>query len=949
MKFKIQLFWMAICIVGFLNLAKAQSSTCISANAGADVYQCAAQQRTLTASFGAIYETNSYAVSQIPYGSPGYLTSGGPDFNPSGGNIVPIVIDDQWTGSILLPFPFCFFGVDYNRVWVGSNGVISFNDPGTTFNSFAISGPASGSSPPDLVNCILGPWHDLDPSVSQAGQTKGLNMKEYGSAPCRAFVVSWYNIPMYGSQCNQDTSLNATHQIVLYETSNIVEIFIHNKDTCATWNNGQAIEGIQGDLSGNLTFFGVPGRNANSGPNYNRWAKHDDAWRFSPNGPAVPTTVSWYQGTNLIGTGNPLQVNPQNTTTYTAKVSYTSCGNVIVLQDDVTLHVGGSCVANNNSISLNTGMNIYNGTAGSIGSTDARWRVPQFPSQYYLTPWAAYLIDDRSGWAPPPPNTQWISAYHITNYEGPTPSPFIFQFCFCLCDSDSVIVDFELLADDRARVLLDGNPIAPTVQQYAFMDNNKLSVNMTTPILDPGQHCFTVEVWNDGGVAMGLNVVGQITSPRLLLDSCCAQPGTALGYTGLWATAAPLTPTFTPSVYAGGYAVACASATNGSVTVAGTGGNPPYSYLWNNGDTTASINGLPAGTYWVTVTDSTNQTATDSIVLTAPDSVEVTYQLANPTCIGWTNGAIDIAVSGGVPPFNYIWSNGATVEDPSNLTVGTYSVTLSDVNGCSAGASMTLNPGNVMDTLNLSTGRTFDTQDTLAFPNVDPNWAIVFEASSTAQMPRNAYVIEPHSDWGGTGWISNSAQSGASNRPGGTYIYRRLFTLAAVDVSTTLSLDFLADDEGYVVLNGDTVLTRISPGYVTPMHLVVSDTSFFNVGINVIEVHVSNINSTPHGFALSAILSNCNGATTLVGVEQNPLISSPLNGVRIHPNPTNDILHITGLPIHQKCGFSVIDPWGRTLIQSDSPDIDVKELAAGMYFLRLVSKQATQTMRFVKQ
>ncbi len=68
----------------------------------------------------------------------------------------------------------------------------------------------------------------------------------------------------------------------------------------------------------------------------------------------------------------------------------------------------------------------------------------------------------------------------------------------------------------------------------------------------------------------------------------------------------------------------------------------------------------------------------------------------------------------------------------------------------------------------------------------------------------------------------------------------------------------------------------------------------------------------------------------------------------IYPNPTSSILHIIGLPAHVKVRFAVVDAWGRTLLQSSTPDIDVQALAAGMYFVRVESAQGTKVVRFVK-
>ncbi|MBW8050471.1 MAG: T9SS type A sorting domain-containing protein [Cytophagales bacterium] len=131
---------------------------------------------------------------------------------------------------------------------------------------------------------------------------------------------------------------------------------------------------------------------------------------------------------------------------------------------------------------------------------------------------------------------------------------------------------------------------------------------------------------------------------------------------------------------------------NGTATVTATGGTTPYTYLWSTGDTTDSISGLAAGSYWVSVTDSLGCNVSDTISITEPDSLSVSFTVTNATCNGVCDGAATAIVSGGTPPYTYLW------DDPSmpvtqtfpNLCAGTYSVTITDSNGCTATGSVTI-------------------------------------------------------------------------------------------------------------------------------------------------------------------------------------------------------------------------------------------------------------------
>ena len=128
--------------------------------------------------------------------------------------------------------------------------------------------------------------------------------------------------------------------------------------------------------------------------------------------------------------------------------------------------------------------------------------------------------------------------------------------------------------------------------------------------------------------------------------------------------------------------ILCHGDSTGSIDISVSGGVSPYTYQWNNGETTQDINNLTEGTYSVIVTDSNGCTVYDTIELTEPTEIILSSTNTNILCHGDSTGSIDLSVSGGVSPYTYQWSNGETAQDINNLTEGTYSVIVTDSNGC---------------------------------------------------------------------------------------------------------------------------------------------------------------------------------------------------------------------------------------------------------------------------
>ncbi len=135
--------------------------------------------------------------------------------------------------------------------------------------------------------------------------------------------------------------------------------------------------------------------------------------------------------------------------------------------------------------------------------------------------------------------------------------------------------------------------------------------------------------------------------------------------------------------------VSCFGLSNGAVDVTVSGGTPGYTFLWSpGGATTEDLTGLAAGTYTGVLTDANGCTDGGPITITQPAVLAAVVSTStNPTTCSGTNGMVDIAVTGGTTGYTFLWSNAATTEDLSAVASGSYSVTVTDANGCTATTS----------------------------------------------------------------------------------------------------------------------------------------------------------------------------------------------------------------------------------------------------------------------
>lgn len=656
------------------------------------------------------FQSTAYTVSQIPYNPPFPYTAG-----------VPFLVnqDDIFSDTIDLPFNFCFFGNTYNKIIVGANGIISFNiNNADRINHWQIQGPLPDNYWPDERNCIMAPWQDVDPT--NMGQTF---YQIIGTYPCRMFEVSWYQVPYYGDS-NSTTPpppvcspMFATQQVVIYETSNVIEIYIQNKGACLGWNNGLAIEGIQNDSA--TVAYTVPGRNATV------WTAQNDAWRFTPAGnPSY--SLAWFDNSVPISTADSVQVCTPVTHSYAAQAIYTNCDNTTITVTDTIVVRISDLSAQIDSFAPP----LCSGT--STGRVYASFSTGTGPgvSSYGWTPGGANqtsLINIPAG----------TYVFSVTDSANHTISDTII-----LVDYPQLLVN---VPDSVAYSCNAGNILGAltayptggdtTGGNYSFTWSNTLA-SQTISGLPGGSYSVTVSDINgctasDSGLVIPIFAIPAFNPPVIKNVSCSGGTDgsiivslnqstppityswsggflpnndtvtglsqgiylvTAIDANGCSATASdtinqPLPLSIVNPVIT---QATCLSGGTICVTVSGGSGIPTYS--WSNGDSVNCIDSLVGSSYSLTVTDQNLCATSATYPISAPPQVSFgTPSIVNVSCNESNNGRVTASAIGGTGPITYAWNNLASGPIDSNLTAGIYSVTITDINGCSASVNYRVN------------------------------------------------------------------------------------------------------------------------------------------------------------------------------------------------------------------------------------------------------------------
>ncbi len=362
---------------------------------------------------------------------------------------------------------------------------------------------------------------------------------------------------------------------------------------------------------------------------------------------------------------------------------------------------------------------------------------------------------------------------------------------------------------------------------------------------------------------------------------------------------------------------------------AAIGGTSPYTYMWSDGNSQTNLNatGLSAGTYTITATDNNGCTATAGVGITQP-ALAIAISIAsqnNVSCYGGTGDATANTATGGTSPYTYGWApNGGTNLIAPNLSAGTYTITATDNNGCTATADVNITqPASV-----------------LAISLASQNNILCYGGSGDATANVATGGTSPYSySWspnGGTNLV-------ASNLSAGTY------TITATDANscTTTASTTITQPATAMTITHDSI-DQVWPCNGEAGVIVNGGTAPYTYLWTTGNQTNDTIQSQCAGSYCCSITDN-NGCslTTCVTVKLTTGTNSPDNSssVNIYPDPNSGYFTITG--ISQGQVIELYNYLGQKMeTQSVSSlqsaiHFDISARPSGIYLVKILGKDGT--------
>lgn len=651
--------------------ARSMAQNCVPTGLNHSTVTSACNQlcRDLTFQVPDLRSTSSYTVIPIPYAPYEYVTPGGTT-DPT------LYQDDAYSQIFSLPFPFCFFDQVYTKAVVSSNGLVTFDidrknfcpNPGGAAwqitNPIPFGGGTSCASNNYPKLSIMGNFMDLDPRPASSAPDKKIEWRVEGTAPCRRFVVSYYNVGVYQNfPCGPNNGLS-TFQIVMTESSGVIDVHFENKNICTnTSMGGRAILGLQGDIQSIPSqVLAAPGKNASV------WGAFKESYRFVPTGGASRfvgaqllrldhTPIANATATNttpgLLDLTFPNICTPAPSTDYVLKTSFVSCsdpGTFLEAYDTITVLRNPDLGATATTTSTNCGA-----PSGTIAVTTPPG-VGTAPFTYVLDPGPGQVTQTAN------------SPFTFTNVAMGTHTVVVTD---ASGDCNNTITG---LVVDRVNNL--AATLTATATACPAATNGSILV---TPTTGQGPYSFVLDgttTQNGAANTTFINVPAGLHSVVVTDASGC--------------TTSPLSVTVDagPPLSTGATAtdVLCNGTATGIITITPlTVGLPPYEYSLDNinWQTSNVFTGQSAGLHFYYYREAGGCNGSGQVTINEPPALVMNTSSTQVICHGESNGTITLTPTGGTAPFQYSldlvnWQSSNTFLVPA----GTYTPGIRDANGC---------------------------------------------------------------------------------------------------------------------------------------------------------------------------------------------------------------------------------------------------------------------------
>lgn len=598
-----------------------------------------------------IKSSSDYTLVNTPYAPYPYVTM-------TGAQDPALYADDEYSYLVNLPFNFCFFGANYNSAVVGSNGLITFDASNASCsNAWPITQPipyAGGTQCSSFSTyypraSIMAAYSDLDPRIGASAADRKIQWEVIGTAPCRKFVVSFYHIGVFGVTSGACPVPANTFQIVIHESTGIIEMFFERKACSSSTNAGRGILGIQN--------WNQDQAIAGAGKNNAVWTENNSGYKFIPSGGG-----SRFVKSEMFTLGGTL-VSVADSSTSVAGL--------------LDLNFPNVCVSSGSTqFVVRTTYSVCDGSASQLVSTDTiTVNLNQMTAD--LLPAQTSCNGAANGSVIVTPNSTNGPFTFVLDGGTPVTAPGAYTFSNLASGPHTIrVTDANgCFTPDLPFTINAGPPISTSAANTDVLCNGTAtgSITVAQPAAGNAPYEYSLDgiTWQSSNVFNGL-AAGTYTVHFRERDGCTGTVPVTVNEPAVLTATTGMVP------------VVCNGQSNGTVTINGTGGVAPYQYsvdgiVWQSGNSFS----LPAGNYTIRVRDFNNCLNTYPVTVSEPAALQASSVNTNATCDGGLDGGILVSAAGGNTSYTYSIDGSSFQSSPGfNVAPGTYTVTVKDNLGC---------------------------------------------------------------------------------------------------------------------------------------------------------------------------------------------------------------------------------------------------------------------------